>query len=332
MTEKKRQGINRLMLERLIYIHRKIKSGSFPNGPSLAHETECGTATISRDIEFLRDRFGAPIEYSYKERGYYYTDNYDMPLNNISSADFIALSSVKTLLTRYKGTPVYDNLCTAMDILTLPRLPDAEHFINRIAVPPTPQVFVDEWVWSIICTAMRENRIIEFDYNGRWNTETTHRRVRPYQILLDDGKYFLFGYADERKAERLFYCSRIKNPVLTDDFFELPENYEFASRCGGGKFGSFMEESVMTYKIRFYEDARQFVKDCVWADDQVITDYDDEDATDITFSAAQSYPILEWVLSQGGNALPLEPASFVAEWKEQIKSMMHLADLSDHHS
>ena len=36
-------------------------------------------------IEFLRDRFGADIQYDASQRGYYYAKDFDMPLNLISS-------------------------------------------------------------------------------------------------------------------------------------------------------------------------------------------------------------------------------------------------------
>ena len=67
------------MLERLVGIHKKIKSGTFPNTRQLAEEFNSGKgiATISRDIEFLRDRFGAPIEYDYEHRGYFYTSDFE---------------------------------------------------------------------------------------------------------------------------------------------------------------------------------------------------------------------------------------------------------------
>jgi len=83
MAEQKRHAVTHLMLERLVGIHKKIKSGSYPNTRQLAEEFNegKGIATISRDIEFLRDRFGAPIEYDSAHRGYYYTEDFEMPLN-----------------------------------------------------------------------------------------------------------------------------------------------------------------------------------------------------------------------------------------------------------
>ena len=76
------------------------------------------------------------------------------------------------------------------------------------------------------------------------------------------------------------------------------------------------------YVIDFYRDARQYVKDRIWADDQKITDFDKEDRTQIKFTSTQFLKIQEWVLSMGGNAIPREPEWLVEEWKNQISQMV----------
>jgi hypothetical protein len=43
-------------------IVREIASGSYPNTTTLAKVFETGTATISRDIEFMRDKMNAYIK------------------------------------------------------------------------------------------------------------------------------------------------------------------------------------------------------------------------------------------------------------------------------
>ena len=94
MATAKRHIDNHLMLERLSKIHAKIKSGCYPNTQQLAFDNEVSVPTISRDIEFLRDRFGADIQYDASQRGYYYAKDFDMPLNLISSKDVLFLSIV----------------------------------------------------------------------------------------------------------------------------------------------------------------------------------------------------------------------------------------------
>ena len=73
---------------------------------------------------------------------------------------------------------------------------------------------------------------------------------------------------------------------------------------GGGKFGAFKSEKSDEFVIDLFDDARQIVKDCVWADDQKITDYDDEGCTEVRFTSSQALKIREWILSQGANAIP----------------------------
>ena len=66
------------IIERLIFINDKLISNKFPNSSTLAKELEVSVTTISRDIEFLRDRLKAPIKYDYTQKGYYYTEPYNL--------------------------------------------------------------------------------------------------------------------------------------------------------------------------------------------------------------------------------------------------------------
>ena len=166
------------------------------------------------------------------------------------------------------------------------------------------------------------------EYNGRWRNEKTHRKVRPCQVLIQDGMYYVFGYDENADngngGERLFNLSRIKCIENTRQTFELPEDFEFVSRCGGGRFGAFKDADKVQYEIDFYDDARQFVKDCVWADDQEFIDYDEDCTTTIKFSSSQSLKVLEWVLSQGANARPRAPKEFVERWQKEIHALTRL--------
>lgn len=328
MATKKRLNGNRLMIERLSKIHAKIKSGCYPDRRQLAYDNEVSIATIDRDIEFLKDRYGAEIVHDNSRGGYYYKNNFEMPLGLLSSKDVLFLSLVKQIMVQYDGTPIYNRISSIVDLLADSQGMGKSDFLKRVAVPPLPKVIVDENAWNIVTESLKENMVIEFDYNGRWKTETTHRKLRPYQILLQDGLYFVFGFdetADNGKGgERLFNLSRMRNIKNTKRSFDLPEDFEFTSRCGGGRFGAFTESEKVHYEIDFYDDTRQFIKDCVWADDQEIIDIDEENTTKIKFSSSQSFKVMEWVLSQGVNARPIAPADFVERWKNEIRGLTEM--------
>ena len=322
--------LNKKMLERLIIIHNAIKAGMYPDVPRLQKlyceqtgYSKVGEATIYRDIDMLRTYFHAPLEFDREKDGYYYMDdNWDFALNSISTKDVFYLSAAKTLLSSFEGSPIYDSISEVINFVTDTQGIGKSSLLKRIAVPPVPKVNINQQVWKKLLDAIRNNLIVEFDYNGRWNTDTTHRKVSPYQFLFDDGSCFLFGYSFERDAERIFSLSRIKNLEVTSEHFELPEDFDFSSRCGGGKFGVFMSDDSVDFVIDCYNDAREFVKERMLADNQKITDFEDEEKTRVEFSSTQTLRVMEWVLSQGSHAIPVSPDWFVDNWKLTVKTMM----------
>lgn len=80
-TADKGVSISNMKLERFLYIHKRFKSGARLNKNDLIKEMKerfglkvLGVATVTRDLDLLRDRFNAPIKYDHTEKAYYYTD------------------------------------------------------------------------------------------------------------------------------------------------------------------------------------------------------------------------------------------------------------------
>ena len=323
--------LNKKMLERLIIIHNAIKAGMYPDLQKLRKlyceqtgYSKVGEATIYRDINTLRTYFHAPLDFDKENGGYYYMDdNWDFALNSISTEDVFYLSAAKTLLSNFEGSPIYNSISDVINFITDTQYVRKSSMLDRIAVAPVPEVNVDKEIWKNLLEAFRNNYIVEFDYNGRWNTETTHRKVAPYQFLFDNGLCFIFGYSYEREAERIFSLSRIKNLMVTSEHFDLPENYEFSNRCGGGKFGIFISDNCEDFVIDLYNDAREIVKEQLFSDNQTVIEFEEEQKTRITFSSTQTLRIMEWILSQGANAIPVSPDWFVDDWKMNIKNVVN---------
>jgi predicted DNA-binding transcriptional regulator YafY len=319
-----RSGGTRPMLSRIYFIDRRIASGDYPSTRQLAEEYEAGTATISRDIEFLRDRIGAPIEYDSRRRGYYYSDkNYRLPVALSRPEDMLALGMVKSLITLYQDTPLYSASRELLDSITVPLSANGTlgkpWYEDRVVVPPAAAAPVPAGVWDIITTGLRENRIVSFVYLGLNDERYLLRHVRPYQLLFDNGLWFLYGYAEERKAVRLFSLPRIENISLAKDFFKLPADFDYRKNNGESRFGIFAGSKKQQYRIALYEDAIPWAMDRRWATDQWIEM--ENDRCILSFSSVQFNKVLEWVLSQGCAAKPLEPKQLVNAWQNNVREM-----------
>jgi predicted DNA-binding transcriptional regulator YafY len=320
-----RKTLPRAVLSRIYFIDRQIASGKYPNVNDLAREYEVGTATIYRDIEYMRFMLGAPIEYSAKDRGWFYSEKtFRLPARFAAASDMLALGMAKTLLSLYRDTPLYNSAKQLLDDITAPLTKDdsgGDHpwYENRIVVPPVASAPVDPKLWDCIISAMRENRLIAFEYCGTWDEDYHTRLVRPYQLLFDNGVWFLYGYAEERSAVRMFNLARMQNASLTNETFKLPEDYDYVAQTDGSYFGVFIGKKYR-FRIAFSTIGGRWVKERKWAADQDIKET--ENGFIIEFTSTQYDRVLEWVLSRGTDAFPLEPAKLAGEWKRHVRGMM----------
>ena len=330
-NEKKsgRASVPKSAWARLCFIDRQIASGKFPNTKHLAQKWEgISISTISRDIDFMKNRLNAPIEYDALRRGYYYAkSNYRIPMGFSGADELLALGMVKNILTLYRDTPIYDAANHLLDCITAPLAVEGNSgwYESRIVVPQVPSAPVSPDLWNVITTALRENRVLTFEYQGTYDEDYKPRRVRPYQLLFDTGLWYLYGFAEERKGIRIFSLRRIKNVALAKDRFLLPKDFDYRADSAGSFFGVFAGQKRYRFKIAFYDYSVVWVKDRQWAEDQKITETDD--GVIVTFTSTQFDKVAEWVLSRGSTARPLEPESLVNVWRTNIEEMQKIARL-----
>ncbi|MDR1869417.1 MAG: WYL domain-containing protein [Treponema sp.] len=323
-TEKKpaRMALPKTALPRIYQIDGEIASMSYPNTDDLARMCETGTATISRDIAFMRDQLFAPIEYDSLKRGYYYTQKtFRLPTVFASADNLLALGMAKSILSLYKETPLYEASKYLLESIMTPMVSDGNRdwLENRIMVPPVASAKVDGAIWETVVKGLKKNRIIIFDYKGTWDNEDKFRKVHPYQLLFDSGVWYLYGFSQERKATRIFSLSRIKNARLTKESFTLPKKFSYADFYGDSYFGVFVGEEKRHFVIECYEGAVIYASERQWAADQKITDIDG--GIKIEFNSTQYDKVLRWVLSCGCNAVPVKPQKLVNNWKLHIQEM-----------
>jgi predicted DNA-binding transcriptional regulator YafY len=271
----------------------------------------------------MKDMLNAPIAYSAKHRGWYYEEiSFRLPARFASADDMLALGMTKSLISLYRNTPLYDSAQRLLNDITAPLSSDdaadvkkAAWYEKRIIVPPVASAPVDAKTWETIIDAMKENRLVTFEYRGVWDKEYKTRLVRHYQLLFDTGVWYIYGYSEERSAMRFFSLSRIKNISLTNEHFTLPNDFDYCTKNDGSYFGIYLGKKGH-YRIEFASSASVDIQERKWAVDQKIETT--RNGIIIDFSSTQYEKVLTWVLSFGINARPLKPSKLINEWKENI--------------
>ena len=99
------QQLSRPPLARMIRVHEHLQTSHRTNCRVLAESLEVSKRTILRDLDFMRDQLGLPIEYDQTTHGFYYTKEVvQFPTVKISEGELVALSVARKALTQYRGT------------------------------------------------------------------------------------------------------------------------------------------------------------------------------------------------------------------------------------
>lgn len=295
------------------------------NKTTLLRENLGSSATLGRDLAKIGDGGDEIITYDKHKLTFRMNNGWEKKdhIKIDTKLDYCALGIMKSLLNQYQNTPLYNSVIEKIEELVEMPVED----FSRIAVPPKPEYNKeDQKKFSKIFDYMTLNKKIEFYYKGRWHGEERKTRVvHPYQLLLENGTCYLYGYDEEKQDDRLFVLRRMEEIRLRkNESFDLPADYEFSLKHGFSKFGAYTYKELIKYKIEFYGNTQIWIKENKWAEDQVIEEAVNK--TVLTFTSSQDDKILEWILSCGADARPVEPKEFVQRWKDKISEMAKLAE------
>lgn len=66
--------------DRIQWFHLKVKDNCFPNASRLAERFDISHRQAQRDVDCLRKDYGAPLEYDPERKGYYYSEDFSLPV------------------------------------------------------------------------------------------------------------------------------------------------------------------------------------------------------------------------------------------------------------
>jgi hypothetical protein len=134
--------------------------------------------------------------------------------------------------------------------------------------------------------------------------------------LTQDGKSDWF---ENRIVVPLVASAPIPPDVWNVIIAGLRENLVLAFEYQGAWDEDYKKRRVRPYQLLF-------VRERQWAEDQKFKET--EDAVIIDFTSSQYGKVLEWVLSHGCGARPLEPEKLVKDWRRHIREMTKMVVLN----
>jgi predicted DNA-binding transcriptional regulator YafY len=311
--------------ERMLRIHEAIKSGKYPNCRSLAKEFEVNEKSIQRDLYFMRDRLRLPLEYHPLKWGYYYTQEVEaFPAIQISEGELLALLVAEKSMEQYRGTPFEKPLVSAFQKLTagLPATISISlaDWNKTISFRSSAESLMNLKVMDVLAKATAKHVQIEIVYRKPGQSAPEKRVVDPYHLANINGEWFLFAFDHLRKAIRTFAAVRIKSARLTNKTFVPSQRFSIEETLRGS-FGVVSGRGAYDVVIRFDPSVADYIREKRWHPSQKLKELP-QGAVEIRLRLSSLTEVERWILSWGGNAVPIKPPELVKNVKAAAKRML----------
>lgn len=315
-------------LERIFYMDALIRDGRYPSVKAFMERFEVSERTILNDIQFLKDRLDAPIQYSRFHRGYFYTDpTWQLSIFPATEGDLLAFFLSVELAHRYLGTGFERPLRDSIKRLTN-MLPDkvqvsiselSSHYSLRAgaAAKTSPETLL------ALQEAIQNRHPVDMVYFTAQRGQETQRTIHPYHLFNMRGEWHLIAYDLFRQEIRQFALPRIRTLlVLKDEHFEV--NSTFSAELYFGKsFQSEHGDTVVEVTLLFDVYQARYIRERTWHSSQQIEEQPDGGII-MRFNTGAIGEVQRWIMGYGGHVKVLAPESLAQSVASEFRAALKL--------
>lgn len=318
-------GRSRPPLERMLRIHQAIQSGTLPNASTLARALEVSSKSIHRDLEFMRDRLGLPLEFNAARNGYQYTEEVGaFPTLQITEGELFALLVAEKALEQYRGTNFEKPLLSALRKMAA-ALPDtiSLHWADwdqTISFRTSAEPVLNLEIFDTLAKATARRRQLRLVYRKPGQSQTETRLVDPYHLANINGEWFLFAYDHLRRDIRTFAPARIQEAHPSGQTFPRPAKFSLQELLQHS-FGVHSGRGDFLVVVRFDHLAADYIREKKWHPSQETRELPDG-SLELRMRLSSLGEVQRWLLSWGGSALVLEPPELVASLRAAAQTIL----------
>ena len=234
-------------------------------------ELEVSRATFKRDIEYMRDRLNAPIEWERGDGGYRYTSGVtgqqqSLPGLWFNASEAYALLMMQALLSEMQpgllGPHIAPLKARLRAVIESGKHPagDVESRVKLLSVAARP---VTDKNFEVVAAALLGRQRLQILYYSRVRNESSIREVSPQLLIHHRGNWYLGAWCHQQEAMRSFAMDAIEQAsVLSKSSKAMPK--KALDGFVGQGYGIFSGSDVQWAKLRFTEERARWVSRELW--------------------------------------------------------------------
>jgi predicted DNA-binding transcriptional regulator YafY len=238
-------------------------------------ELEVSLATFKRDLEYLRDRFNAPVVWDREAGGYRFDqqgvgDAYELPGLWFNASEIHALLTMQQLLGSLGPgllTPHIEPLLTRLRMLLDRDDMPADAVEKRIRIQKVNARAYEPEHFAPIATAVLQRRRLVVDHHNRNRNETIRREVSPQRLTYYRENWYLDAWCHLRNELRSFGLDAIKGVWIGTEAAQEVTEDEVAAVLDSG-YGIFSGKEIQWAELEFSPARAQWVSKESWHPEQ----------------------------------------------------------------
>jgi predicted DNA-binding transcriptional regulator YafY len=313
--------------ERILTLHRILKSARYPVTLSrIKDELACSRATLYRDVAFLRDALGGPIEHDNEQHAIFYNvaeaERFELPGLWLSSEELAAMVALQELIGR-TGPGILATalapLRTRIERLLSDQRDGACLPLERIRVIASKVRKVDEAVFRNVAGAVLQRRRLRFSYRARSTEQPTDRQVSPQRLAHYRDNWYVDAWDHGREALRSFALDRMSKAQIMEEVALDRDSCDLDAHLAAS-YGIFSGPPKAWATILFNAHAARWVADEHWHSQQQGTWLKDG-SYELKLPYSNAKELLMDILKYGPDAEIIAPLPL----REEMKCLLQLA-------
>ena len=261
--------------ERIFALVRLIQDRRFPNASTFVDELEVDRRTILRDLDYLRDRMGIPIEYDARERGYYLSKAVEsLPLLEMRASDllwlFVGQHFLQQAGSEELATQVRESFQRISALIGSKISVRWDQLASVLSSKVSGLGAAELNTFRAISEGLSHGREIRFDYKKTAGNVVEQRCARPVHCAFVNGQWYLFAQDVGKNAIRTFVFSRMDNVIVTEETFD-PQTMPGIPELLGHGFGvKYSQDKPVEVKLRIAPGIAHLIRERIWHPSQKI--------------------------------------------------------------
>ena len=208
--------------ERFHIIDQMLSNSRSVRREQFLEALEISAATFKRDLEYLRDRLGAPIVWDRELRGYRYQEDadtaqtYPLPGLWFNTGEIQALLTMNAWLQNLQPGILSEHI-KPLQARIRALLDRGDHSVEeitrRIRILTQPRKNLGNSYFQQISQALLNRRRLRIEHYNRASNSTTEREVSPQRLTFYRDNWYLDSWCHQRKAIRSFAVDALQREL-----------------------------------------------------------------------------------------------------------------------